>query len=94
MLAIALFWDFNKASHVLAYFGKYDLPAELLVDDSLSRDEKIRMLEQWRDDEKALIQASDEGMQGDKRPDILKQVKKALISIRVRSDAHGHQARR
>lgn len=66
----------------MAYFGKYELPAELLVDDSLNHDEKIRMLEQWRDDEKALIQASDEGMQGDKRPDILKQVKKALISMR------------
>jgi hypothetical protein len=69
----------------VAYDGKYESPAELLRDESLSRDEKIKMLKQWRNDEKDLIRASEEGMQNDDRPDILKEVKKALISLQTSS---------
>jgi len=67
----------------MAYQGKYESPSELLLDDSLSRDEKVTLLEQWRSDEKDLIRASDEGMQNEYRPDMLKQVKKALISLQA-----------
>lgn len=66
----------------MAYFGKYKAPADVVLDDSLSHDEKIEMLEQWRDDKNALIRASEEGMEGDDRSDILKQVKKALIALK------------
>jgi superfamily II DNA helicase RecQ len=66
----------------VAYDGKYESPAELLLDESLSRDEKVKMLKQWRNDEKDLIRAAEEGMQNDDLPDILKEVKKALIALR------------
>jgi len=65
----------------LAYHGKYKLPADLMSDDGLNRDEKIHMLKQWRDDKKAILRASSEGMHGNDRPDILKQINKALISL-------------
>ena len=65
----------------MAYDGKYESPAELLRDEDLSHDEKVEMLKQWAKDEKALIRASGEGMQNDDHPDILKEVKKALISL-------------
>ena len=65
----------------MAYSGKYETPTELLLDESLSRDEKVKMLKQWHEDEKDLLLASSEGMEGDDRPDILKAVKKALLSL-------------
>ncbi|PLW67223.1 hypothetical protein [Pseudohalioglobus lutimaris] len=65
----------------MAYSGKYDSPADLLLDEDLSHDEKVKMLKQWRNDEKDLIRASDDGMDHEARPDVLKQVKKALISL-------------
>jgi hypothetical protein len=70
----------------MAYDGKYNSPEDLLRDESLSRDEKIKMLKQWRNDEKDLIRAAEEGMQNDDHPDILKQVKKALIALQDYSD--------
>ena len=65
----------------MAYLGKYESPAELLLDENLSRDEKVEMLQQWRNDEKDLIRAAEEGMQNDDLPDILEDVKKALITL-------------
>lgn len=67
----------------MAYHGKYRSPAELLLDEKLSRDEKIEMLEQWRNDKKALMRASEEGMHGDDRLDVLRKVKEALNSLRA-----------
>jgi hypothetical protein len=66
----------------LAYHGKYKSPTDLLRDERLSHDEKINMLEQWRDDKKALMRASEDGMRGDDRSDLLKKIKKALMSLR------------
>lgn len=66
----------------MAYLGKYETPADLMRDESVSREEKIRMLEQWRDDKKAYMRASDEGMEGDDPAERLKQVKKALAALR------------
>ena len=65
----------------MAYHGKYEAPAAILRDDDLSRDEKVRMLEQWRDDKKAYMRASEEGMGGDDRADLLEEIKKALASL-------------
>ncbi|HEY9038080.1 MAG TPA: hypothetical protein VIN05_03965 [Roseovarius sp.] len=67
----------------MAYHGKYTSPTELLGDESLSRDEKIEMLEQWRDDKKDYMRASEEGMHGDDRPELLRQIKKALLSLQA-----------
>ncbi len=69
----------------MAYDGKYKSPAELLLDEDLSRGEKVAMLKQWRNDEKDLMRASEEGMQNDDRAHILKEVKKALISLQESS---------
>lgn len=65
----------------MAYLGKYDSPEELINDQSLTREEKVRMLEDWRMDKKALMRASGEGMEGEDRADLLKRVKKALASL-------------
>lgn len=65
----------------MAYHGKYTSPTDLLHDESLTRDEKIAMLEDWRDDKKALMRASEEGMHGDDRSELLTKIKKALISL-------------
>lgn len=65
----------------MANYGKYKSPADLLLDNDLSHDEKVEMLKQWREDEEALLSATGEGMQGDDHPDILKQVEKALTSL-------------
>ncbi len=69
----------------MAYDGKYQTPAELMLDESLNRDEKVAMLKQWRNDEKDLMRAAEEGMQNDDRAHILKEVKKALISLQESS---------
>lgn len=69
----------------MPYHGKYKSPMELLLDESLSHDEKIQMLEQWRDDKKAILRASEEGMHGDNKSEILRKIKNALISLKERS---------
>ena len=66
----------------MACTGKYKTPTELMSDESLSRDEKIEMLEQWREDKEALMRASDEGMQGDFRSDFLTKIQNALTSLK------------
>ena len=42
----------------MPYFGNYDTPADLLADKHLNIDDKIRLLESWRDDKRASIRAS------------------------------------
>lgn len=66
----------------MAYHGKYTSPSELMNDQSLSHGEKIRMLEQWRDDKKALLRASEEGMEGDDPSEVLRKVKYFLRSLK------------
>ena len=66
----------------MAYFGKYETPASLLADEDLNKDEKIRLLESWRIDKRALMRASGEGMQGPSRSDVLRAIENALITLR------------
>ena len=66
----------------MPYFGKYDTPADLLADEHLNTDEKIRLLESWRNDKRAFMRASGEGMQGPSRSEILRMVENALLSLR------------
>ena len=69
----------------MAYHGKYETPTELLHDVDLSSDEKIKMLESWRDDKEAYMRAADEGMQGSSRSEFLRLIENALISLRASS---------
>ena len=70
----------------MAYTGKYKTPTELLSDEHLSHDEKVEMLEQWREDKEALMRASDEGMPGNNlRSDFLSKIENALISLKESS---------
>ena len=66
---------------ILENYDKYKNPAELIIDSNLNKDEKILLLKQWLLDEESLSRASDEGLIGTTRSDILKQVKKALITM-------------
>lgn len=68
-------------SAALAYHGKYEAPADILRDEDLSRDAKVRMLEQWRDDKQAYMRATEEGMGGNDRADLLKEINKALAAL-------------
>ncbi len=66
----------------MGYFGKYDRPADLLADESVTTEEKIELLESWRDDKEAYLRASGEGMQGPSRSEALSLIENALISLR------------
>ena len=46
----------------------FDAPVDVVESDDLSKKEKVRILEQWEADAKALQTATDEGMSGGKRP--------------------------
>lgn len=69
----------------MAYHGRYETPAALLRDPSLSREEKIEMLGSWRDDKEAYMRASHEGMAGVDRSEWLQQIENALIDLREES---------
>jgi len=56
----------------------------LLRDGDLSLQEKIDMLKSWREDKEALMRATEEGMQGDSRSDLLRQIENALITLQER----------
>lgn len=66
----------------MGYFGKYDTPADLLSDRYLKTEEKIELLESWRDDKEAYMRASGEGMPGSSRTEALSLIENALISLR------------
>ena len=59
----------------------YDQPMEVVRDDTLSRDEKIRVLEEWKFHANELIVAGTEGMTGGE-PDMLSRVNDALLALR------------
>lgn len=69
----------------MAYHGKYTSPTNLMNDESLGQAEKIEMLEQWRDDKKALLRASEEGMEGDDPSEVLRKIKTYLSSLKDNS---------
>jgi hypothetical protein len=66
----------------VGYHGNYETPSDVLHDASLSPDEKIEMLESWRDDKIAYMRATEEGMIGADRPDFLRKIETALVSLR------------
>lgn len=72
----------------MAYHGKYNSPTALLLDENLSHHEKVEMLSSWRDDKEALMRASEEGMRGDVRLDLLRQIENALSSLQENPAGH------
>lgn len=72
----------------MPYYGKYGSPADVLRDRRLSNCEKVQMLESWRDDKEALIRASEEGMRGEVRSDLLEQIEDARNSLYKRPPSH------
>ncbi len=69
----------------MTYQNEYTSPDALMGDQSLSRDEKISMLESWREDKKAYLRAASEGMEGDNtHAALLKEIKKALKTLQER----------
>lgn len=65
----------------MAYHGKYESPADVLRDESLNRNEKVEMLRSWRDDKEAYMRATEEGMLGNDRSDLLRLIENALSSL-------------
>jgi hypothetical protein len=59
---------------------KYESPHAVLVDSSLSREQKRRVLEAWRQDAELISQAEAENMGGGKQPR-LREVKLALSEL-------------
>ncbi len=68
----------------MGYFGHYETPDELLADGDLSRDEKIALLESWRSDKRAYMRAAGEGMEGPSPSEALRQIERALITLRAK----------
>ncbi len=68
----------------MGYFGRYATPADLCADQSLSTEDKIELLESWRDDKEAYMRAAGEGMRGPDRSEALRLIEKALLSLRGR----------
>lgn len=76
------FADISRRS-VLAYFGKYDSPSEVVDDQALTQTEKVELLQSWRNDKEAYMRASDEGMPGPDRADILRKIENALLALQA-----------
>lgn len=64
----------------MACDGKYEAPEDILGDEALGRDEKVRLPEAWRDDKTAYLRASGEGVGDDVRAGLLKRIDKTLAS--------------
>ncbi len=62
-------------------YEKYDNPDALIADDSLSDAKKTKLLEQWIEDEEALVRGSAEGIQGGEE-NHLKSAQTALMKLK------------
>lgn len=70
--------DFNEAIHDPS--GSYDLPRDILEDDNLTKEQKIKLLEQWEYDARLLSTAEEENMPGD-ASNMLSRIHNALRSL-------------
>lgn len=66
----------------VAYHGKCETPDDIVHDDDLTFDQKIEMLESWREDKESYLRASDEGMRGVSRPELLRLIDRAMTALR------------
>lgn len=70
---------FNPSAH----FGT---PEDLFESDDLTKDEKIKALSQWAEDEREAEVADDEGMP-DAHPNLLPRILKVLEKLGIEGDA-------
>lgn len=68
----------NPSSH-------FKTPHDVVIDEKLSREEKIKILHSWEYDARELEVAEEESMISHK-PDLLRRVKKALYELNVACD--------
>ena len=61
--------------------SNYQVPQNVLLDERLSREQKIAILKQWAFDERELEVAEEENMRGDSTPLVLDQILIALHQI-------------
>lgn len=61
--------------------SSYQFPQDVLLDERLSREQKIVVLKQWAFDERELEVAEAENMRGDSRPLVLDQIMLVLHQI-------------
>lgn len=61
--------------------SSYEFPQDVLLDERLSREEKIVVLKQWAFDERELEVAEEENMRGDSAPLVLDQIMIILHQI-------------
>lgn len=70
--------DFDKAMRDPS--KAYSLPKDILEDDTLDQDQKIKILKQWEFDAHNLMVAEEENMPGD-APPMLNRVRRALKKL-------------
>ena len=58
-------------------YSNYDTPNSIVMDEGLSREEKMELLNKWKADEEALQRAASEGLNGGEAPN-LRKVQKAI----------------
>lgn len=82
--------DFNKALKDPTVF--YHLPRDVLEDPSLTKEQKIKVLQQWEYDARELLVATEENMVGSKDGGLLDRVLEALHAIDPEYDSAAHPA--
>jgi hypothetical protein len=75
----------NVEDAIFRYRRYFNKPAEVLATDALSREDKIRLLKNWKQDIQIEEVAEDENMHSSK-PDILDEVEKALHALEAYKD--------
>ncbi len=74
---------------VKAPSSHYASPQAVVDDNSLERDQKVRILQAWRADADALQRAESEAMDGGERPHV-QDVEDALIALDAEDEVHSH----
>ncbi len=76
--------DIAKALHDPS--SVFARPADVLVDATIEKDQKIKILRQWEYDARELLVASEEGMVGDTNTNILYDTIEALHTLGVSTE--------
>jgi hypothetical protein len=77
--------DIAKALHDPSSVFKH--PADVLSEETIETDDKIKILKQWEYDARELLVASEEGMVGDTNTNILYDILEALHQLGVSTES-------
>lgn len=64
-------------------------PSEVVSADGLSEQQKLQLLNRWRQNELALVRAAGEGMSGGEQPAVIREVDKCIRALQDREAPHG-----